>query len=154
MSTTLAPPLPAISPGRAAPSGPTRRPRPRARGRVDRSYYAMTIPALALFAGFHTVPLLVGVFFSLTNYAGYGDWDFLGLANYASLFQDDRILKAYGFTFLFAITATLLTNVGSLAVALALNSKIPAQNFFRGVMFVPYVLAILVAGYVFQFLFS
>jgi raffinose/stachyose/melibiose transport system permease protein len=152
MSTTLATPLPATSPDHApaAESRPTRGPR----ARVHRSYYAMVIPALALFALFHTIPLLIGVFFSFTNYAGYGDWKLIGLANYLNLFQDDRVLKAYGFTFLFAVTATVITNVISLAVALALNAKIPAKNFFRGVMFVPYVLAVLVAGYVFQFLFA
>ena len=99
-------------------------------------------------------PVLVGIFFSLTNYAGYGAWNFVGLSNYANLFGDERVLQAYGFTFLFAIVATILTNVISLAIALGLNAKIVGRNFFRGVYFVPYVLAILVIGYVFQFLFS
>ena len=64
------------------------------------------------------------------------------------------MLQAYGFSFLFAIVATILTNVISLAIALGLNAKIKARNFWRGVYFVPYVLAILVIGYVFQFFFS
>ena len=55
---------------------------------------------------------------------------------------------------LFAIVATILTNAFSLAIALGLNAKIKARNFWRGVYFVPYILAILVIGYVFQFFFS
>jgi raffinose/stachyose/melibiose transport system permease protein len=118
------------------------------------AYYWMVWPAVIAFAAFHTVPVLVGIFFSFTNYAGYGEWNFVGFSNYLNLFKDDRVLAAYGFSFLFAIVATILTNVISLAIALGLNAKIKARNFWRGVYFVPYVLAILVIGYVFQFFFS
>ncbi|UJP39606.1 carbohydrate ABC transporter permease [Cellulomonas palmilytica] len=128
----------------------TRRPRRLAQS----TFYWMVWPALILFAAFHTLPVLTGIFYSLTNYAGYGDWNFVGLANYGNLFGDDRVLQAYGFSFLFAIVATIVTNVISLAIAMGLNAKIVARNFFRGVYFVPYVLAILVIGYVFQFFFS
>ncbi|WP_298945129.1 sugar ABC transporter permease [uncultured Microbacterium sp.] len=124
------------------------------RDRALPAFYWMVWPAVIAFAAFHTIPVIVGVFFSFTNYAGYGEWNFVGLSNYLNLFKDDRVLKAYGFSFLFAIVATILTNAISLAIAMALNAKIKARNFWRGVYFVPYVLAILVIGYVFQFLFS
>lgn len=122
--------------------------------RAGVAYYWMIWPAIIAFAAFHTVPMLAGVFFSFTNYAGYGEWNLVGIANYINLFRDDRVLAAYGFSFLFAITATILTNIISLAIALGLNAKIRARNFFRGIYFVPYILAILVVGYVFQFIFS
>ncbi|MCI2959597.1 sugar ABC transporter permease [Agromyces atrinae] len=123
-------------------------------GRAPSAYYWMVWPALALFAFFHTLPVLVGVFFSFTNYAGFGTWDFIGIGNYVNLFRDDRVLAAYGFSFGFALVATVLTNVISLAIAMGLNAKIVGRNTFRGIFFVPYVIAILVIGYVFQFLFS
>lgn len=121
---------------------------------APRAFYWIVWPAVILFAAFHTLPVIIGVFFSFTNYAGYGEWDFVGIANYANIFRDDRVLKAYGFSFLFAIVATVLTNAISLSIAMGLNAKIRAKNFFRGVYFVPYVLAVLVVGYVFQFFFS
>jgi len=96
-------------------------------------------------------PAGLSVWYSFTDWSGIGEWNFVGLSNYVNLFKDDRVLAAYGFSFLFAIVATILTNVISLAIALGLNAKIKARNFWRGVYFVPYVLAILVIGYVFQF---
>jgi raffinose/stachyose/melibiose transport system permease protein len=126
----------------------------RAEGKALPAFYWMVWPAVILFAFFHTVPVLVGIFFSFTSYPGFGTWEFVGFSNYVNLFRDDRVLAAYGFTFLFAILATLLTNVISLAIAIGLNAKIVARDTFRGIYFVPYVLAILVVGYVFQFLFS
>jgi len=122
--------------------------------RAAPAYYWMVWPAVIAFAAFHTLPVLVGIFFSFTNYPGYGDWNFIGFSNYINLFKDGRVLNAYGFSFLFAIVATILTNVISLAIALGLNAKIKARNFWRGVYFVPYILAVLVIGFVFQFFFS
>ena len=119
-----------------------------------KAFYWMAVPALLLFVTLHTVPVLTGVFFSLTDYAGYGKWNFVGLQNYLSLFKDDRVLTSYGFTFLFAITTTVIVNVLALGIAMLLNAKIKFQTAFRGLFFIPNVLAILVIGYVFNFIFS
>jgi raffinose/stachyose/melibiose transport system permease protein len=121
---------------------------------VNRTFYWMVIPALLLFLVLHTVPALTGIFYSFTNYAGYGEWDFVGLANYANLFRDDRILASYGFTFLFAVTSTIVVNVGALFIALLLNAKIKFQTAFRGIFFIPNVLSVLIVGYVFNYLLS
>jgi raffinose/stachyose/melibiose transport system permease protein len=142
---------------RSTPAGSARKRATRTRtdsSRAPATYYWMVWPAVIAFAAFHTLPVIVGIFFSFTNYAGYGAWNFVGLSNYLNLFRDDRVLQAYGFSFLFAIVATILTNAISLSIALGLNAKIKARNFWRGVYFVPYILAILVIGYVFQFFFS
>ncbi|PPB49751.1 sugar ABC transporter permease [Arthrobacter pityocampae] len=122
--------------------------------RVPRVFYLMVLPAVALFAVFHTLPLLTGMFFSLTNYAGYGEWSFVGLQNYVNLFGDDRIYNAYGFTFLFAIVSTIAVNIIALAVAIALNGRIRFKTGFRGIFFIPNILSILIVGYVFNYVFS
>lgn len=122
------------------------------RKRTAKAFYWMAIPALVLFLGLHTVPALTGMFFSLTDYAGYGTWDFVGLANYVNLFQDDRVLNSYGFTFLFAISTTVVVNVLALSIAMLLNAKIRFRTGFRGIFFIPNVLAILIVGYVFNFI--
>jgi raffinose/stachyose/melibiose transport system permease protein len=130
------------------------RTRMRPERRAPRVFYLMVLPALALFAVFHTVPLLTGMFFSLTNYAGYGEWSFVGLRNYVNLFGDDRIYGAYGFTFLFAIVSTVAVNIIALSIAIALNGRIRFKTGFRGIFFIPNILSILIVGYVFNYLFS
>lgn len=128
---------------------------PRAKDKSQtRTHYWIVVPMVVLFAIFHTFPVLTGIFYSFTNYAGFGDYKMVGFANYINLFRDSRVLSAYGFSFLFAIVATILTNALSLVIALALNAKIKFRNFFRGVFFIPYVLAMLVIGYVFKFIFG
>jgi raffinose/stachyose/melibiose transport system permease protein len=119
-----------------------------------KAFYWMAVPALLLFVVLHTIPVATGMFFSLTDYAGYGKWNFVGLQNYVSLFKDDRVLASYGFTFLFAITATVIVNVLALGLAMLLNARIKFRTAFRGIFFIPNVLAVLIIGYVFNFIFS
>ena len=119
-----------------------------------RTYYWMTLPAFALFFIFHTVPLIMGIFYSFTNYRGFGPWDFVGLNNYVALFADDRILSSYLFTLQFAVVGTILLNVIALAIAVGLNSKIKFRNTLRGVYFIPYVLSILIVGFIFNYIFA
>ena len=114
----------------------------------------ITILILALFFIFNTLPLIKGVVFSFTNYKGYGGYDFVGLRNYADLFTDSRVGHSYLFTFKFAILATILINIISLILALALNAKIRFKSALRGIYFVPNILGALVIGYIFNYIFT
>ncbi|HIX63872.1 MAG TPA: sugar ABC transporter permease [Candidatus Mediterraneibacter colneyensis] len=119
-----------------------------------RTYMLITIPILALFVCFNTVPLIHGVIYSFTNFKGFGDYDWVGLRNYMDLFTDPRIGNSYLFTIKLAIVATIVTNVISLILALGLNSKIKGKTFLRAAYFVPNVLGALVVGYIFQYIFT
>ena len=119
-----------------------------------RTFLLITIPILALFVCFNTIPLIRGVIYSFTNFKGFGSYDWVGLRNYIDMFQDPRVGSSYLFTFKLAICATIITNVISLILALGLNSKIRAKGFFRAAYFLPNVLGALVVGYVFQYLFT
>lgn len=119
------------------------------------AYYIMAIPAMLLFAIFHTYPALQGIYYSFTNWDGLSlSYEFVGFKNYLSLFKDINVLNSYLFTFKFAILATILVNVISLLVAMGLNAKIKYKNFFRGVYFLPNVLSVLIVGFIFNYLFA
>ena len=119
-----------------------------------RTYMLITIPILALFVCFNTIPLIRGVIYSFTNFKGFGTYDFVGFRNYIDLFTDPRIGGSYLFTIKLAVVATILTNVISLVLALGLNSKIRAKSALRGIYFIPNVLGGLVVGYIFSFIFT
>lgn len=121
--------------------------------KVDPAYYWMTVPAMILFMVFLYWPFLRGVMYSFTNSKGYGKYKWIGLTNYKAMFQDERIGRAYLFTFFIAIVVTILVNLLSMFIAVLLNSKIAFRNGFRAVYFIPYTLAVLVVGYVFKYIF-
>lgn len=120
----------------------------------NKVYLAIMIPALIIFFVLHTYPLLQGVFYSFTDWKGYGNFEFVGLKNYFNVFKDDRVGHAYLFTIGFAIISTVITNIVSLALAIGLNSKISFKRSLRGIYFLPYILGTLVIGYIFNFIFS
>ena len=104
----------------------------------NQTFLLITVPVLALFFCFNTLPLIKGLIYSFTNFKGFGSYDWVGMRNYADLFTDARVGKSYLFTFKFAILATVLTNVIALLLALGLNGKIKAK----------------VVGYIFGYIFT
>lgn len=120
----------------------------------DKIFLGILIPVLVLFFCFNTLPLIKGFYYGLTNFKGYGSYDFVGLRNFKDLFSDVRVGKSYLFTFKYAIVMTVLVNVISLILALGLNREIRGKNALRGIYFVPNILGGLVVGYIFSFIFT
>lgn len=123
-------------------------------GNREKTFLLITIPILALFFCFNTLPLIKGLIYSFTNFKGFGEFDWVGLRNYVDLFTDARVGKSYLFTFKLAVAATLVVNVVSLILALGLNSKIKFKSALRGVYFIPNILGGLVVGYIFGYFFT
>ena len=120
----------------------------------DRFFLCTIIPMIVVFFLFHTFPLLKGGMYSFTNFRGFGDFDFIGLINFKDLFTDSRVLNSYMFTFKFAIVTTIIVNLISLTLALALNSKIKFKTTLRGLYFLPNILGGLIVGYIFNYIFT
>ena len=55
------------------------------------TFLLITIPIVALFFCFNTLPLIKGVIYSFTNFKGDGSFDWVGLRNYQDLFTDSRV---------------------------------------------------------------
>lgn len=118
------------------------------------SYLLIVLPMLVLFFTFHTFSFLKGIFYSFTDWKGYGTWEFVGISNYLKLLGDSAIGDAYGFTFKYALCATVIVNILSLIMALALNSNIRFKNTLKAVYFLPYMLSALIVSFIFNFIFS
>lgn len=122
--------------------------------KIARIYYVFIGIMAALFFVFHTMAFLKGVFYSFTNWKGYGKWDFVGLRNYFYIFRDPDTVHAYLFTFGFALICTILVNVISLMLACGLNAKIHCKNLLKGIYFLPYMLGTLIVGFIFNYIFG
>ena len=120
----------------------------------QRTFLLITIPVVLLFFFFNTFPLLRGVYYTFTNFKGYGSYEIVGLRNYIDLFTDSRVGNSYLFTIKYAVVCTIIVNVISLLLALGLNSKIKGKTVLRGIYFIPNILGGLVVGYIFSFFFT
>ncbi|MFC8598976.1 MULTISPECIES: carbohydrate ABC transporter permease [unclassified Isoptericola] len=148
--------IPAVAPA-AAPAGSAgRAPAGRSgRGRKPEAIaYLFVVPALVLFTVFVVAPALVGIFYSLTDYVGFGGWSFIGLRNYTAMFGDPAILDSYRFTLGFAAVTVVLAQTIALTLAIGLSRKIRFTSPLRTVFVIPMVVSGIVVAFVFNFLFS
>lgn len=117
-------------------------------------YVFVIIPLLLQLIFFFT-PLIQGFWLSLTNHTGLSqNYEFIGLTNYFSIFNDSRFFKSLIFTGVFTLTMIVGQIVIGLGVGLLLNTKMPGRNFFRTAYFFPAVLSTVVVGLIFNQIFN
>ena len=110
---------------------------------------AFTAPALILFAMFVVWPMVRAVQFSLYRWKGFGPLvDFVGLKNYVSVLTNDVFIGALGHNLFIVVASIAIQLPLGIAIALLLNQKIRGRGLLRTVVFVPYVLAEVIAGVV------
>ncbi|MBE1875892.1 carbohydrate ABC transporter permease [Myceligenerans pegani] len=148
---------PATSPARGA-AGRTSRVRPAAPARGGRrgvnsqlrkrlEIVFFVAPALALFGLFVIVPIATAVQMSLFRWKGIGPLvDFVGLRNYVSVLTNDVFTGAVVHNLVIVGLSILIQLPLGLAIALLLNRRMWGQSALRTIIFVPYVLAEVVAG--------
>jgi raffinose/stachyose/melibiose transport system permease protein len=106
-------------------------------------------PALALFGLFVIVPIATAVQMSLFKWKGIGPLvDFVGLQNYVSVLSSEVFRGAVTHNLIIVVMSILIQLPLGLAIALLLNRKMWGQSTLRTIIFVPYVLAEVVAGVV------
>lgn len=106
-------------------------------------------PALALFALFVVWPIVTAVQLSVFRWKGFGPLtDFVGLRNYVTVLGDDVFVDSVVHNLIIVAGSIALQLPLGLAIALLLNRKMWGQGLLRTIIFVPYVLAEVIAGVV------
>jgi len=100
---------------------------------------AFLAPSLVVLLAFWIGPMVGTVWVSLQNWNLIGKARFTGADNYVELAGDEKFHAALGHTLLFIGTYLPLVLVLGLAVALLLDSALPAMPFFRAVFFLPVI---------------
>ncbi|WP_353080782.1 carbohydrate ABC transporter permease [Tessaracoccus lapidicaptus] len=107
------------------------------------------LPALVLFFMFVVWPMLRAVQFSVYRWKGFGPLtDFVGIRNYISVLTNDVFLGALGHNLFIVVASVAIQLPLGIAVALLLNRKMKFQGLLRTIVFIPYILAEVIAGVV------
>lgn len=113
--------------------------------------YAFLSPWIIGFFLFSLLPIAMTIFLTFTDYKGTtefapGNFNMVGLDNYARLFTDQYALPSMGVTLKFALIGIPLGLIIPLLFAVLVNSKhLFGANFFRTFFFLPTVIPV-VAG--------
>lgn len=155
-------PTPTNAPGVAAPNGvatprgstprssgtpPLRQTRRDVRKGVEIAIFVA--PALALMGVFIVWPVVRAVQWSMFHWKGYGPLvDFVGLRNYVDVLGNEVFQGAVLHNLIIAVASIAIQLPLGILIALLLNRKMHGQGVLRTIIFVPYVLAEVIAGVV------
>lgn len=104
-------------------------------------------PALALMAVFILWPVISAVRMSFYRWKGFGPMDdFVGWRNYGLVLGDDVFTGAVAHNFIIVGLSLLVQLPVGLGLAILLNRNIRFRGVLRTIIFVPYVLAEVIAG--------
>ncbi|RKF19795.1 sugar ABC transporter permease [Alginatibacterium sediminis] len=112
-------------------------------------------PALCLFTLFVVVPLFEASFFSFYRWNGIGELNnYLGLQNYSKVIGHSAFHTAIGNTLKIVAVSLLIQLPLALSVALCVYKQSWANTVFRLIFFLPYILAEVVAGLIWKFIYD
>jgi len=115
----------------------------------------MYIPALVLFAIFVVYPFIMGIRYSFLNWNGYSQTSsFVGLENFKYLFKDPNLLLSFKNTLIYGFGSTLFQQILGLSYALLLNSYFRVRTIARTFIYLPVLIAAVIMGYMWYFLFQ
>ena len=103
--------------------------------------YILLLPWLIGFFGMYLIPMLMSIFYSLTNYNLLNTPKFIGLNNYIRMFtQDDMFWQALKVTFIYVFFLVPLRLAFALFIACLLNSSHHGLGLYRTAYYIPSII--------------
>ncbi|GAA2837133.1 carbohydrate ABC transporter permease [Crossiella cryophila] len=122
-----------------------------AAGEPRRVGYLYVLPALAVYVAFLLFPLLHSAWISLFDWDGLTLGTWAGLDNYFTLFAEAGLRAAFGHALVLIVFFSILPVCLGLVLASALHrSRVRGLGFFRTVVFLPQVIAMVVVAVAWQ----
>ena len=115
-------------------------------------YLFLAVPLL-LFLSWVIGPMIYSFYLSLTNWDGLSAPGFIGLRNYQRLFDDPTFYTALFNNLKWLISFITVPVVAGLALAMVLNSSIPGGRGIKAAFYSPYILAPVVVGLIFGWIY-
>ncbi|MCL6456964.1 MAG: sugar ABC transporter permease [Gorillibacterium sp.] len=109
---------------------------------------------LALLVLFSFYPAVNLVYLSFTSWDGFSPGKtMVGFSNYQEIFADAEIFKVFAHNFAY-FASGILQNVVAIYFAIVLNGKLRGRNYFRVMLFLPYIMNGVAVAYMFSYVFD
>jgi raffinose/stachyose/melibiose transport system permease protein len=124
-------------------------------GEPRRIGYLYAAPALAVFAAFVLAPFGHAFWLSLWEWDGVTPATWVGLDNYADVVSDPALRRAFGHALvLIAFYALLPVAIGLLLAGVLARVRVRGLAFFRTVIFLPQVIAMVVVAVMWRMIYD
>ncbi len=103
--------------------------------------WAFILPILIIHIGVVAIPSITGLYYSLTDWSGIGEAEFIGFENFRQLiFEDDDFLRAFGNNMVWLAFFLTVPFILALSVSSLLSKIKRFAMFYRTVLFIPYLI--------------
>ena len=124
----------------------------RSRGRHGRWAVFFLAPSFLSLALFTFFPMAKSVWMSLHSWNLISAPIWVGIENYKRLLSDPATIQAFWHTLLYVLGYLPLVYCGGLALALVLNTRLPARGLLRAVYFLPVITSWVVVALVWKWI--
>lgn len=136
------------------PLGGTRK-EARPPGEPRRVGYLYILPAFLILAGFILYPLGHAIWLSLWHWDGLTTGSWAGLSNYTDVVSDPALRASFGHALLLLVFYALLpVAIGLLIAGLVARAQVRGLAFFRTVIFLPQVIAMVVVAVMWRMIYD
>jgi raffinose/stachyose/melibiose transport system permease protein len=112
----------------------------------------MMVPTLAFFTVFVIIPIIYSLYYSLTNFIGFGPSTFTGFKNYETLFHDPLFWTSLRNTLIILVLSVVVIIPGSFLLAMLLRRPFPGARILRALVFAPGIIAPILVGLIWVFI--
>ncbi|MGW0227962.1 carbohydrate ABC transporter permease [Actinopolymorpha singaporensis] len=116
--------------------------------------FAFSSPWIIGLVVFMAGPILVSLYYSFTEFNLFQSPRWVGLKNYATLLEDPKFLGSVFNTAYLAIIGVPLGLAFALLVALALNFPVRGQPLYRAIVYLPAIVPVVTASYLWRWVFN
>lgn len=119
------------------------------------SFWYFVGPILFAYIVIQLIPLLVGIYYSFTDWNGINSTvKLIGFKNYFTAFKDPSFGHAFLFTVKFTVLSIIILNVIAFGLALLVTKESKISNLLRTIFFMPNLIGGLILGFIWQFVFT
>lgn len=116
--------------------------------------YLFIAPAVLVIVGFFFLPLIYTGWISLHDWTLFGKGSFVGLKNYSRALTDPQFAQSLFFTLKYTIVVTPILVVGAFFLAKLVQRPRPGVGFFRTAYFLPLVVGLPAASYLWMWMYD
>lgn len=112
------------------------------------------IPITAVITIFLFFPIIQSFYYSFTDWKGVGAYRFIGFENYRDIFQDNVFTESLIRTLMIGISTAFLGNIVGLLLAMMLDQALKTKNILRALFYIPNIIPVVVAAFVWRYIFD
>jgi ABC-type sugar transport system permease subunit len=115
-------------------------------------WYMLLTPSLLVILGFSVIPMFWSIYYSFSRGGMLGKHPFIGIKNYVDAFHHPIFLLTLKNTALYAVMTVPTVIVFALIVSLIIYQIPIGQGFFRGTVYFPLIMPIVIAANIWAYI--